>query len=115
MSQVPGSQGSQTPQLSEEEKELALNKAMIAVELAQLGILELEFELAGWLSYPDVSTLRSWRRRAIDGLDNNDLDKALQYTEKITQFLKERQKLCEELRKKNRKHSKRYSSHSSRH
>jgi len=115
MSQEGVAQGSQAPQVSEEERELALNKAMIAVELAQLGILEMEFELAGCLSYPDVFTLDSWRRRAIDGLDNNDLDKALQYTEKITQFLKERQKLCEERKKKSRKHNKRYSSHSSPH
>ena len=115
MSQVPGSQGSQAPQLSEEEMELAVNKAMIATELAQLGILEMEFELAVCLSPPDAFTLNSWHRWANEALDHNDLDKALHYAERITKFLEERQKLCEELRKKRRKHGKRYSSHSSRH
>jgi len=115
MSQVPGSQGSQTPQVSEEEKEKAIDGAMIGLELAQLGILVIEFMLAGCLSPPDAFTLDSWHRWAQEYLDHNDLDKALYYAEKITKFLEEREKLCEELRKKSRKHSKRYSRHSSRH
>ena len=115
MSQVSGSQGSQAPQLSEEEREKAIDGAMIGLELAQLGILEIEFMLAGCLSPPDAFTLDSWHRWANEALDHNDLDKALHYAERITKFLEERQKLCEELRKKSRKHNKRYSSHSSPH
>jgi len=115
MSQEGVPQGSQASQVSEEEKEKAIDGAMIGVELAQLGILEIEFMLSGCLSPPDAFTLDSWHRWANEALDHNDLDKALHYAEKITKFLEERQKLCEELRKKSRKHGKRYSSHSSRH
>ena len=120
MSQVPGSQegvpqGSQAPQLSEEEREKAIDGAMIGVALAQLGILEIELMLAGCLSHPDAFALESMHRRANEALDSNDLDKALQWADKITKFLEERQKLCEELRKKSRKHNKRYSRNSSRH
>jgi hypothetical protein len=46
MSQVPGSQGSQTPRVSEEEKEKAIDGAMIGISLAELGILEIELMLA---------------------------------------------------------------------
>jgi thioester reductase-like protein len=115
MSQEGVAQGSQAPQLSEEEKEKAVDGAMIGITLAQLGILEIELMLAGCLSHPDAFTLDSWHRWANEALDHDDLDKALHYAEKITKFLEERQKLCEELRKKSRKHNKRYSRHSSRH
>jgi len=115
MSQEGVAQGSQAPQLSEEEKEKAIDGAMIALELSQLGILEIELMLTGCLSHPDAFALESMHRRADEALDHDDLDKAIQWTEKITKFLEERQKLCEELRKKSRKHNKRYSRHSSRH
>ena len=115
MAQEGVAQGSQAPQVSEEEKEKVIDGAMIGISLAELGILEIELMLAGCLSHPDAFTLDSWHRWANEALDHNDLDKALYYAEKITKFLEERQKLCEELRKKSRKHSKRYSSHSSRH
>ncbi len=115
MAQEGVAQGSQAPQLSEEEKEKAVDGAMIGITLAQLGILEIELMLAGCLSHPDAFALESMHRRANEALGHDDLDKAIQWAEKITKFLEERQKLCEELRKKSRKHGKRYSSHSSRH
>jgi thioester reductase-like protein len=106
--------------LSEEEKEKlgqVIDNSMIGITLAELGILEIELMLAGCLSHPDAFMLDSWHRWANEALDHNDLDKALQLAEKITKFLEERQKLCEEYweRKKSRKHNKRYSRHSSRH
>jgi hypothetical protein len=101
--------------LSEEEKEKAVDGAMIGVTLAQLGIIEIELMLTGCLSHPDAFALESMHRRANEALDHDDLDKAIQWAEKITKFLEERQKLCEELRKKSRKHYKRYSRQSSRH
>jgi len=115
MSQEGVAQGSQAPQVSEEEKELAVDSAMIGLTLSQLGILEIELMLTGCLSHPDAFALESMHRRADEALDHNDLDKALEWANKITKFLEERQKLCEELRKKSRKHGKRYSRHSSRH
>jgi hypothetical protein len=116
MSQVPGSQeGPQAPQLSEEEKEKVIDKSMIALTLSQLGILEIELMLTGCMSHPDAFMLESWHRWADEALDHDDLDKALQYAEKITNFLEERQKLCEELRKKSRRYRKHSSRHSSRH
>jgi hypothetical protein len=107
--------------LSEEEKEKleeldkVIDSSMIGVALAQLGILEIELMLAGCLSHPDAFALESMHRRADEALDHNDLDKALEWANKITKFLEERQKLCEELRKKSRKHYRRYSRYSSRH
>ncbi len=115
MAQEGVAQGSQAPQVSEEEKEKAVDGAMIGITLAQLGILGIELMLAGCMTPPDAFTLDSWHRWANEALDHDDLDKALYYAEKITKFLEERQKLCEELRKKSRKHGKRYSRHSSRH
>ena len=115
MSQEGVAQGSQAPQVSEEEKELAVDSAMIGLTLSQLGILEIELMLTGCLSHPDAFALESMHRRADEALDHNDLDKALEWANKITKFLEERQKLCEELRKKSRKYNKRYSRHSSRH
>ena len=47
MAQEGVPQGSQASQVSEEEKDKAIDGAMIGVELAQLGILEIEFMLAG--------------------------------------------------------------------
>ena len=115
MSQEGVAQGSQAPQVSEEEKELAVDSAMIGLTLSQLGILEIELMLTGCLSHPDAFALESMHRRADEALDHNDLDKALEWANKITKFLEERQKLCEELRRKSRKHYRRYSRHSSRH
>ena len=102
--------------MSEEEKEKleeldkVIDSSMIGVTLAQLGILEIELMLAGCLSHPDAFALESMHRRANEALDHNDLDKAIQWAEKITKFLEERQKLCEELRKKSRRYNKRHSS-----
>ena len=115
MSQEGVAQGSQAPQVSEEEKEKAVDGAMIGISLAQLGIIEIELTLTGCITPPDALMLDSWHRWANEALDHNDLDKALQYAEKITKWLEERQKLCEEYWRKSRKHNKRYSSHSSRH
>jgi hypothetical protein len=121
MSQVSGPQGSQTPQvLSEEEKEKlgqVIDSSMTGLALAQLGILEIELMLTGCLTPPEASMLDTWHRWANEALDHNDLDKALQLADKITKFLEERQKLCEEYwnRRNRRKYHKRYSRHSSRH
>ena len=120
MAQVSGSQEgvpqrSQTPELSEEEEAQVIDKAMIAVELAQLGILQIEFMLAGCLSPPDAFTLESWHRWAQEYLDHNDFDKALYYAEKITKFLEERQRLCEELERKRRRYRRNSSRRSARH
>ena len=102
------------PQVSEEEKEKlghVIDKSMIALTLSELNILEIELMLTGCLSHPDAFMLESWHRWADEALDRDDLDKALQYANKITQFLEERQKLCEELRRKSRKYNKRSSRH----
>jgi len=51
MSQVPGSQGSQAPQVSEEEKEKAIDGAMIGIRACRAGYLG-NRAYAGWLSEP---------------------------------------------------------------
>jgi hypothetical protein len=115
MSQEGVAQGSQAPQLSEEEKAQVMDKAMIALTLSQLGIMEIELMLTGCIAPPEASTFETWHRWADEALDHNDFDKALQIANQMVDFLEKRQKLCEELRKKSRKHNKRYSRHSSRH
>jgi len=138
--EVSGPQGSQAPQVSQEEKEKlrqlvaqlpeesrkkldqlvsegesVIDKSMIGITLAELGILEIEMMLMGCLGHPDVLTLDSWHRWANEALDHNDLDKAIQLAERITKLLEDRWELCKEYERKSRKHNKRYSRHSSRH
>ena len=115
MSQVSGSQGSQTPQLSEEEKQKVMDNIGMGFVLVEIGLMHVELLMMGCLTPPESSTLDTWTRWAREALDRNDMDKAVEWTRKVIDFLEKRQKLCEELRKKSRKHSKRYSRHSSRH
>jgi hypothetical protein len=101
--------------VSEEEKEKAINNIMMGLNLIDLSLLELELFMTGCLTPPEDFMLESWHRRANEALDRNDMDKAIEWTKKILAFLEERQKLCEELRRKSRKHNKHSSRHSSRH
>ena len=115
MSQVPGSQGSQAPQLSEEEKQKVVDSIGMGFVLVEIGLMHVELLMMGCLTPPESSMLDTWHRWAREALDNNEIDKAAEWARKILDFLEKRQKLCEELRKKSRKHNKRYSRHSSRH
>jgi len=111
--EVSGPQGSQTPQVSEEE--LATARLTVRLELFKLSIIQLRLLLSGCLSYSEGSMLISWQKWTTEALDRNDIDKAIEWAKKIAVFLKEREEACERLMNKARKHSKRYSRHSSRH
>ena len=115
MAQVSGPQGSQAPQLSEEEKQKAMDSIGVGFSLVELGIIHVELLMMGCLTPPESFMLESWHRRAREALDHNEIDKAVEWTKQMVDFLEERQKLCDRLMNKNRKHGKRYSSHSSRH
>ena len=115
MFEVSGSQVPQAPQVSEEEKDLVIDKSMLGLTLIEVGIMQIELFLTGCLSYPESLTLDTWHRWANEYLDKNDLDKAIEWTQKIVKFLEDREKLCEKAQKQSRKHGKRYSRQSSRH
>jgi hypothetical protein len=115
MSQEGVAQGSQAPQVSEEEKQKIMDSIGVGFALVDIGIMHVELLLLGCLTPPESSMIETWHRWAREALDRNDLDKAIEWANKIVDFLEKREKLCEELRKKSRKHSKRYSRHSSRH
>jgi len=115
MSQVPGSQGSQAPQLSEEEKQKAMDNIGMGFVLVEIGLTHAELLMMGCLTPPESSTLDTWKRWAEEALDHNDMDKAIEWTRKIIDFLEQRQKLCERLMRKSRRYNKRHSRHSSRH
>jgi len=115
MSQVPGSQGSQTPQLSEEEKQKVMDNIGMGFVLVAIGLAHVELLMMGCLTPPESSMLDTWTRWAREALDRNEMDKANEWAKKVIDFLDQRQKLCDRLMRKSRKHSKRYSRHSSRH
>ncbi len=115
MAQEGVAQGSQASQVPEEEKQKVMDSIGVGFVLTEIGIMHVELLMMGCLTPPESSTLDTWHRWAREALDHNEMDKAIEWTNKIVDFLEKRQKLCEELRKKSRKHSKRYSRHSSRH
>jgi hypothetical protein len=115
MSQEGVAQGSQTPQVSEEEKQMVMDSIGVGFSLVELGIIHMELLMMGCLTPPESFMLEGWHRRAREALDHNEMDKAIEWTKKMVDFLEERQKLCDRLMNKSRKHSKRYSRHSSRH
>jgi len=108
-------QGSETPQLSEEEKQKVMDSIGLGFSLIDIGIIQIELFLAGCLTPPESSMLDTWHRWATEALEHNDMDKAIEWTRKMLNFLEEREKLCEKLMNKSRKYNKRYSRHSSRH
>ena len=109
--EVSGPQGSETPQVPQE----VMDRIGMRFSLIDLSFVEINLMLTGCLTHPEVSMLETWHRWASEALDHNDMDKAIEITRKIVDFLEERQKLCDRLMNKSRKHSKRYSRHSSRH
>ncbi len=115
MSQVPGPQGSQAPQLSEEEKQKVIDSIGMGFVLVEIDLMHVELLMMGCLTPPESSMLDTWTRWAREALDNNEIDKAVEWSKKVIDFLEQRQKLCDRLMRKSRKHSKRYSRHSSRH
>jgi hypothetical protein len=110
MSQVPGSQGPQAPQLSEEEKQKVIDNIGMGFVFVEIGLMHVELLMMGCLTPPESSTLDTWKRWAEEALDRNDMDKAVEWTRKIIDFLEQRQKLCDRLMRKNRRYNKRHSS-----
>jgi hypothetical protein len=106
-----GPQGSQTPQVPQE----VMDRIGMRFNLIDLTFVQLHLMLSGCLTPPEVSMLDTWHRWASDYLDKNEIDKAIEITKKIVDFLEKREKLCERLMSKSRKHGKRYSRHSSGH
>jgi hypothetical protein len=115
MSQVSGEGAPQAPQVSEEEKERAMNNIMMGLNLSELGIIEIELMLTGCITPPEASTFETWHRWAREALDHNDMDKAVQIVNKMVEFLEKRQKLCEELERKRRRYYRNSSRRSARH
>ena len=114
MSQVSGSQGSQTPQLSEEEKQKVMDNIGMGFVLVEIGLTHAELLMMGCLTPPESSTLDTWTRWAREALDHNDMDKAVEWTKKVIDFLEQRQKLCDRLMRKSRRHHRHSSRHHSR-
>jgi len=108
MSQVPGSQGPQAPQLSEEEKQKVMDNIGMGFVLVEIGLMHVELLMMGCLTPPESSTLDTWKRWAEEALDHNDMDKAIEWTRKIIDFLEQRQKLCDRLMRKSRRYNKRH-------
>jgi len=121
MSQVSGSregapQAPQvSPQVSEEEKERAMDKIGMGFVLVEIGLTHAELLMMGCLTPPESSTLDTWKRWAEEALDHNDMDKAIEWTKKIIDFLERRQRLCEELERKRRRYRRNSSRRSARH
>jgi len=108
MAQVPDNQAPQVPQE-------VMDRIGVRFSLIDLSFVEMNLMLSGCLTHPEASMLDTWHRWASEALDHNDIDKAIEWSKKILDFLEKREKLCEKLmersRKGGRKHSRRYSRH----
>jgi len=97
--------------LSEEEKQKVMDNIGMGFVFVEIGLTHAELLMMGCLTPPESSTLDTWTRWAREALDHNDMDKAVEWTRKVIDFLEQRQKLCDRLMRESRRHHR----HSSRH
>ena len=108
MAQVSDNQAPQVPQE-------VMDRIGVRFSLIGLSFSAINLMLSGCLTPPEASMINTWHRWASEALDHNDIDKAVEWSRKILNFLEEREKLCEELRRKSRKYGRRYPRKSPRH
>ncbi len=101
------------PGVSEEEKQKVMDNIGMGFILIEIGLTHTELLMMGCLTPPESSMLDTWYRWAREALDHNEMDKAVEWTRKIIDFLEQRQKLCDRLMRKGRRHHRHSSHHSS--